>query len=503
MVALGVRGGLTSHGPQQPLEAYKVRHKAIQDGMRELTRTRPRYRWTASVEPNFSAPSVPPGWLPSQLADTGLYINGIAFKPTDWGHSGRPIIRIQNLSGGSRDYNYTNREVRPDNVIAGGDMLVSWSATLDTFMWEGPEGVLNQHIFKVVPNAAAVRQRFLYWLLKHEIRELAESKHAHGLAMMHINRGPFLSHSVFLPPLDEQDRIIAKVDQLIALCDELEAAQAMREEQRDLLRIASLSRLTASPYSRDVARSHVSHLHRMIARPEHVTELRQTILDLAFGGRLMSNAVMPSAPISLREVATLQNGYAFKSEWFGKTGTRLLRNANIGHGDLRWDDVVYLPPSRTAEFERFELIEGDIVLSLDRPFIRTGTKVAQVSASDLPCLLLQRVGRFIFDRGMLDATYLYLWVCSPHFARQIDPGRSNGVPHVSSREVESAVVHVPPLPEQRRIVAKVEQLMAVCDELEKRLTAVQTGRARFLDAVLHEALTEGGVDSERALAGAH
>lgn len=222
VIALGVRGDLTGRGPQQTLDAHEARHKAIQDGMRELTHARPRYRWTASAGPNFSALSAPPGWLPSRLADTGLYINGIAFKPTDWGRSGRPIIRIQNLSGVSQEYNYTEREVAPDNVIADGDMLVSWSATLDTFIWDGPEGVLNQHIFKVVPNTAAVRPSFLYWLLKHEVRELAESQHAHGLAMMHINRGPFLSHPVLLPPLEEQERIVAKVNELMEVCARLE-----------------------------------------------------------------------------------------------------------------------------------------------------------------------------------------------------------------------------------------------------------------------------------------
>jgi type I restriction enzyme, S subunit len=156
-------------------------------------------------------------------------VNGVAFKPSDWEASGRPIIRIQNLSGVSTDYNLTTREVEPDNVVSSGDLPVSWSATLDTFVWDGPEGVLNQHIFKVIPNDAAVSPRFLYWLLKNEVRELAEGQHAHGLAMMYINRGPFLAHPVALPPLEEQDRIVAKLDELMTLCNQLEAAKGPRQ----------------------------------------------------------------------------------------------------------------------------------------------------------------------------------------------------------------------------------------------------------------------------------
>jgi type I restriction enzyme S subunit len=98
-------------------------------------------------------PSVPiaraledlPGWRGTELANTGLYINGLAFKPSDWGTSGRPIIRIQNLSGLNRDYNYAEGDFPDDNLANAGDLLVSWSATLDTFIWDGPQGVVNQH----------------------------------------------------------------------------------------------------------------------------------------------------------------------------------------------------------------------------------------------------------------------------------------------------------------------------------------------------------------------
>ena len=88
-----------------------------------------------------------------------------------------------------------------------------------------------------------------------------------------------------------------------------------------------------------------------------------------------------------------QNGYAFKSEWFQDEGVRLLRNQNVSHGELRWDDVKHISSDMATEFQRFELEKGDIVLSLDRPLISTGLKLARVRANDLPCLLLQRVAR--------------------------------------------------------------------------------------------------------------
>jgi type I restriction enzyme S subunit len=136
------------------------------------------------------------------------------------------------------------------------------------------------------------------------------------------------------------------------------------------------------------------------------------------------------------------------------------------------------------------VFRGDVVLSLDRPFIVSGTKVARVTPNDLPALLLQRVGRFVLS-GALSPDYLFIWINSPSFSEQIDPGRSNGVPHISSKQIEAAMLLLPPLAEQQRLVAKVNQLMALCDQLEAQLTVLQRERSCFIEAVLREALAPG------------
>ena len=303
-----------------------------------------------------------------------------------------------------------------------------------------------------------------------------------------LSRSEAYDQIIDLPPLAEQHRIVAKVDELTGLCDRLEAGRAGREVVRDRLASASLARLNApdpETFQAD-ARFALGALSALTTRPDQIKALRQTILNLAMRGRLLEGTSARAAFVG--DYRTLQNGYAFKSAWFSKHGVRLLRNANIGHGEIRWNDVVHLPEDRLCEFERFQLNEGDVVLTLDRPFIVTGTKVARVSGDDLPSLLLQRVGRFVETSPGLDDDYLFLWINSPHFNDQIDPGRSNGVPHISSRQVEAAEIFVPPLAEQHRIVAKVDALMAICDRLEASLTAATTTRARLLESLLTEAL---------------
>ncbi|MCM2295693.1 restriction endonuclease subunit S [Rhodoferax sp.] len=315
-----------------------------------------------------------------------------------------------------------------------------------------------------------------------------------GTAQPKMNQAKMNSIPVAIPPEAEQHRIVAKVDELMALCDQLEAAQQERERRRDRLAAASLQRLnqpaadTTPEAQREHARFYLQHLPRLTTRPEHIKAMRQTILNLAVRGALSDSNEWSLYSQPLKIAATLQNGYAFKSEWFAKTGIRLLRNTNVSHGVIRWDELACLPIEQAEEFERFKLLEGDVVLSLDRPFIGTGTKVARVRTNDLPCLLLQRVGRFQLNLDLLTSDYLFLWIESPQFTDQIDPGRSNGIPHISSKQVECAEIFLPPLAEQHRIVAKVDELMALCDQLEAQLTTTQTDSRRLLEAVLVAAL---------------
>src|ERR1019366_6650369 len=331
----------------------------------------------------------------------------------------------------------------------------------------------------------------------------ANSK-SYGMKMPRLGTDDAVSAWVAVPPPAEQRRIVAKVEELLALCDELEARQTAAREHRTRLVRSALDHLTSgvrpSPGAATSTRTRVSE-NSNARRPHHaaapgdgctpddfqqhaafvlqhsdlvldsVSDLRQVILSLAVQGHIAADSkTWPKEPEPLGKFAPMQNGYAFQSEWFVPKGVRLLRNKNVSHGVMQWDDMECIVENRLKEFERFRLDEGDVVLSLDRPFISTGIKVARVRREDLPCLLLQRVGRFQPDAKRLHPDYLFLFLNSPQFAGQIDPGRSNGVPHISSKQVEAAVIFVPLRAEQQRIVAKVDELMRWCDALEGRLT---------------------------------
>ena len=101
------------------------------------------------------------------LGDIATYINGFAFKPSDWSDKGLPIIRIQDLTGNSYQANRYNGTYHPKYEVNDGDVLISWSASLGIYVWHGEKSVLNQHIFKVVFDKAEVDKKFFVHQVQH------------------------------------------------------------------------------------------------------------------------------------------------------------------------------------------------------------------------------------------------------------------------------------------------------------------------------------------------
>jgi type I restriction enzyme S subunit len=130
---------------------------------------------------------VPEGWEKKSIADLGTYLNGFAFKPSDWQERGKPIIKIKEMGNGiSTDTPRNNGERVPEKyLIKSGDLLFSWSATLMVIVWTGEEGWLNQHLFKVTPTQGIGRE----FLLQSISKTIAEfSNLTTGSTMKHIQR---------------------------------------------------------------------------------------------------------------------------------------------------------------------------------------------------------------------------------------------------------------------------------------------------------------------------
>lgn len=166
---------------------------------------------TFGVKTIESEEDTPAGWSRIRMGEATEFINGLAFKPEEWKEAGLPIVRIQNLSNPHQPLHYTDKEIPEKFIIDDGQLLFSWSATLDAFIWNRGKACLNQHIFKLVPQPF-IDKIYLYYLLKAIVEEY--KKVTHGSTMKHITKGIFENYEILLPPLAEQQRIVAKIEEL-------------------------------------------------------------------------------------------------------------------------------------------------------------------------------------------------------------------------------------------------------------------------------------------------
>jgi len=430
--------------------------------------------------------------------------------------------------GASGIVDYVSAYIFDEPLVLVGEDGAKWGAGDKTAFPVCGKSWVNNHAHVLRPLRAALADMYLVSYLT--ARDLSEF--ITGMTVPKLNQARLISIPVALPPLSEQSRIVTRVEALMRLCDALEAKGQLEATQHAQLVSTLLGTLTASTTPEELAANWqrvAQHFDLLLDRPEAIDALEQTLLQLAVRGLLVpqdptdepASALLqkirtekdrliatgqikrdkPLPPITDEEkpfelpvgwewvrvgdVVELLNGYAFKSEWFKPAGVRLLRNVNISHGHVDWSVPVMLDAIAAKSYEQFALRAGDIVLSLDRPIISTGLKYAVIRDSDLPCLLLQRVAR-LTACACLSSEFLQLWLKSDLFVGTIDPGRSNGVPHISTKQVAGLAFALPPLAEQSRIVTRVTALRRLCADLRQRLADRQSVQARLAEALVKE-----------------
>ncbi len=152
-----------------------------------------------------------------RLGNVCEFINGYAFKPDDWKVSGVPIVRIQNLTGTNKNYNFTDRQNIPEKyLLQNNDLLISWSASIGFYIWKEQQAYLNQHIFRVI-NSDKINKMYLFYL-KNFIVKLIHDK-THGNTMQHITKGDFEDIEIPLPPIEVQQKIVAEIEQYQKVID--------------------------------------------------------------------------------------------------------------------------------------------------------------------------------------------------------------------------------------------------------------------------------------------
>lgn len=194
--------------------------------------TRPRLRF-----PEFQNSGV---WVVRTIGDMFQLINGCAFKPEDWKPSGTPIIRIQNLNDSSADFNYSQAPVPEKNRVEPGDLLFAWSGTVGSSfgarVWNGPSGVLNQHIFKVLMDEQQITLLFSLVVLSRVEEDIAKQTHGFKASFVHVKKSDLVKVGLLLPSLPEQQRIAACLTSLDAqITAEIQELEVLKTHKKGLM----------------------------------------------------------------------------------------------------------------------------------------------------------------------------------------------------------------------------------------------------------------------------
>ena len=188
---------------------------------------------TALLRSVFAAGPQSRLWRSVALGEVARYINGRAFKPSDWGESGERIIRIQNLTNAQAEFNLYSGDVLPKHRVDDGDLLVAWSASLGVHSWNRGRAILNQHIFKVEETADLIDRSYLHRALETVMTSL--KREAHGATMQHVTKPRFEATTIPLPPLAEQRSIVASLDRYLAAVERARKAAQARLDAAEAL----------------------------------------------------------------------------------------------------------------------------------------------------------------------------------------------------------------------------------------------------------------------------
>lgn len=426
-------------------------------------------------EPNIEEQyfDIPANWRWCRIKDLFALVNGKAFKPSDWGTTGIPIVRIQNLNDPAAPYNYFSGDIEDKYVLHGGELLFSWSGTPGTsfgsYIWHGNKAVLNQHIFIVSPQIELDVQYAMY-ALNAELAVFIEKAHG-GAGLKHITKKEFESCGLPIPPLAEQKRIVAKIEELLPLVERYAAAYEKLEQfnakfpedmKKSILQYAIQGKLVEQRPEEGTG----EELYQQIQ-----TEKQQLIQEKKIKKEkplpeIAEDEVPFDIPeswkwVRLQNIATaLGDGIHGTPQYTINGGYYFINGNNLAEGKIEIKPDTKQVDASEYEKHKKPLDANTILISIN------GTIGNYAFYEEEPIILGKSACYFSLLNGVCKE-YICIFLKSKVFfdyARQ--EATQTTIKNVSLKSMRMLPVPLPPLAEQKRIVAKIEELLPLCERLK-------------------------------------
>ncbi len=395
--------------------------------------------------------ALPEGWVKAELSALSEFINGKAFKSSEWEDQGLPIIRIQNLNKTQATFNYMSTEVEDKYKVFNGDLLFAWSASIDCYIWNRGDAILNQHIFNVKP-FEGVDLKFFFYALKKLIYQI--HSHTHGTGMVHITKGNLLKLEIGLPSLYEQKKLAELLDTYLTTVYQIQA--------------------------------------RLDAIPKLIEKFRHSVLNDAVTGKLTEEwrlkkglKVIDWRDIVLSDVIE-KTMYGTSKKSSKEGDVPVLRMGNLQSGEIDWNNLVYT--SDPVEIDKFDLKSGDLL------FNRTNSPELVGKTS------IYRGGRKAIFAGYLiklrpldtaDSDFLNYHLNSTVAKNYCYKVKSDGVSqsNINAKKISAYPLELPSILEQKEIVKQINQLFAHADQIEKSVATAKARVDHLTQSILHQAFT--------------
>lgn len=382
----------------------------------------------------------PEGWKRTTVGELCDFINGNGFKASEWSDKGLPIIRIQNLNG-SAEFNYFSGKLNPRWLVNPGDILFAWAGTKGVSFgakrWAGPQGVLNQHIFKVMPKID-VDTDWLHEELRTVTEKIESQAHGFKSTLVHVQKADITEQVVNLPPISEQK----KIAQILSAWDQAITATERLLENSKKQKMAMMQKLLGSP-ERTVQEGATDF--------KRVSDIAERIQKKSDGGE---HPVLTISSLS---------GFVRQDEKYSRfmAGKSVENYILLKRGEFAYNKG----NSKTYEF--------GCIFDLDS--FETGLVPHVYVCFRLKPGLSHRYFKYLFE-----ADYL-----KPQLGQLVNTGvRNNGLLNIKPSEFMNTKVPVPALDEQERIADMLHTASQQTIALEQKLFCLKQEKKALMQQLL-------------------
>ena len=522
VLELAVRGKLVPQDPSDEPASELLKRIAEEKARLVAEGKIKKQKALAKIGDDEKTLELPAGWAWQRFADFALDVStgpfGSLIHQSDYVDGGIPLVNPSHMIDGRivADQSVSLSTEMAESLVSyrlsSGDMVMARRGEVGrvALVTGAEEGWLCGTGSFVLRFTVEVSRAYVWTLFRCNSVRTYLAGAAVGTTMVNLNHSILLKMPIAVPPLPEQHRIVAKVDELMALCDRLEAQQADAESAHVQLVQALLGSLTQARDAADFAQSWqrlAEHFHTLFTTESSIDALKQTLLQLAVMGKLVPQdpSDEPASELlkriseeraagiagrrspkqtALSNIGPDEKSFELPSNW---EWVRLQQIISVSSGDglvstsmkPEGGIPVYGGNGITGYHDQKNVDTETLVIG------RVGYYCGSIHLTPTQAWITDNALRVSFSEANIYKEFLYWLLKGTNLKEQEN---ATAQPVISGRKIYPIVLAIPPLAEQHRIVAKVDQLMALCDQLKARLNLARQVHEQLAGALVEQAV---------------